>query len=45
MLQFGFHVSSDAGVKFAVVVEDTQGIFAHLLSGKEFRGDVSKVES
>jgi len=32
----GIHVGADACVEFAVVVEDTQDVFAHLLPGKEF---------
>lgn len=45
MRQFGFHVGGDAGMELAVVVEDTQGVFAHLLCGKEFRGSDGEVEA
>jgi len=39
--QLGFHVGGDAGMEFAVVVEDTQGVLAHLRSGEEFRRSVA----
>ena len=45
MRHLNFHVGDDAGVEFAVVVEDTQGVFTHFLTGEEFRGDDSKVKS
>ncbi len=41
----GIHIGGDAGMEFAVVVEDTQGVFAHLISGKEFRGGVGEVQT
>ena len=43
--QLGFYVGGDAGMEFAVVVQRPQGVFAHLLTRKEFWGDVSKVEA
>lgn len=43
--QFGFHVGGNAGIKFAVVVEDTQCVFSHFLAGEEFHRCVGKVES
>ena len=45
MRQLGLDVRADAGVEFPVVVEDAQGVFAHLRAGKEFRGSVSKVQT
>ena len=32
-------------MEFAVVVQHPQGVFAHLLSGKELRGGVGEVEA
>ena len=45
MRELGLDVRADPGVEFAVVVEDSQGVFAHLRAGKEFWGSVSKVQT
>ncbi len=42
MRQLGFYVGADAGMEFAVIVQHPQGVFAPLLSGKEFRGGVGE---
>lgn len=43
--QLVLHVGADTGMELAVIVQDTQGVFAHFLSGKEFRGRVGEVQA
>lgn len=45
MWQLGFYVRTDAGVELSVFIKNSQGVFAHFLSGKEFRGGVGEVEA